>query len=71
MSKAAQLIEEDGKYFAKSGRIKYYPLVMIMVMVQRLSMLTVNHILIYYRVPVRKMLVMHLKSIRCYKSAGR
>lgn len=27
MSKAAQLIEEDGKYFAKSGRIKYYPLV--------------------------------------------
>ena len=32
-----------------------------MVMVQCLSMLTVNHILIYYRVPVRKMLVMHLK----------
>lgn len=27
MSKAHQLIQEDEHYFAKSGRIKYYPLV--------------------------------------------
>ncbi|MGT0243778.1 hypothetical protein ACVNP1_03030 [Staphylococcus aureus] len=26
MSKAHQLIQEDEHYFAKSGRIKYYPL---------------------------------------------
>lgn len=26
MSKAEELINEDGKYFAASGRIKYYPL---------------------------------------------
>ena len=26
MSKAEKLINEDGEYFAKSGRIKYYPL---------------------------------------------
>ncbi|MDN8760273.1 aspartate aminotransferase family protein, partial [Staphylococcus aureus] len=26
MSKAEELIQEDGKYFAASGRIKYYPL---------------------------------------------
>ncbi|MGX0062411.1 hypothetical protein ACUXFM_001719 [Staphylococcus hominis] len=27
MSKAEDMIKEDSKYFATSGRIKYYPLV--------------------------------------------
>ena len=34
MSKSLNLINEDSEYFAKSGRIKYYPLVVDMGMVR-------------------------------------
>ena len=34
MSKSENLINEDSEYFAKSGRIKYYPLVVDMGMVR-------------------------------------
>ena len=55
MSKAEELINEDGKYFAASGRIKYYPLAIDHGYGATLVDGMVKNILIYYQVQVHKM----------------
>ena len=62
MSKAEKLINEDGEYFAKSGRIKYYPLAIDRGFGATLVDVDGKNILISYQVPVHKILDMHLRK---------